>query len=375
MATSQLIRERTYKSAKYVKFRRGEYQSKICPYGYRKGADGRMEPDEEAAPNVRLIFELAQAGYTSGGIVKELFKRGISTPGEYKAAHGFTGYDVSRCRKIWQKSSVINILKDERYTGTYIIGKREVREVGGSRVRLKDESQWIKIPDHHPAIISRSAFEQVQKRLGHSGRSKAADTVYPLRKKVFCGCCRHAMPPTSARNRQFVCTFTRADESAACHGFRIVESELEATLYEIISWQAQIILNLDGLEDADQLNIQFAKQTNCENQIRKCMEQKHILYERLILQKISVSEYTSQKSEIDDELHRLKQLQSVISTQVAQMRANEKSKNARMELARTTAQAGSLTVDLAETLIDRVYVYPENQLEIVWKTKDFCLEQ
>ena len=34
-----------YTSAKYVKFRRGEYQSRICPYGYQKSADGRMEPD------------------------------------------------------------------------------------------------------------------------------------------------------------------------------------------------------------------------------------------------------------------------------------------------------------------------------------------
>ena len=40
------------KSAKYAKMRRGEYQSVICPYGYRKSADGRMEPDEDVAPNV-----------------------------------------------------------------------------------------------------------------------------------------------------------------------------------------------------------------------------------------------------------------------------------------------------------------------------------
>ena len=33
------------KSAKYAKMQRGEYQSKICPYGYRKSADGRMEPN------------------------------------------------------------------------------------------------------------------------------------------------------------------------------------------------------------------------------------------------------------------------------------------------------------------------------------------
>ena len=134
-----------YKSAKYVKFRRGEYQSKVCPYGYRKGADGRMEPDEETAPNVRLIFELAQAGQTPNEIVRALFERGIPTPGEYKAVHGFNGHDISRCRGIWSTSSVVNILDDERYTGTYIMGKREVMEVGGHRVRMKDESQWIKI--------------------------------------------------------------------------------------------------------------------------------------------------------------------------------------------------------------------------------------
>lgn len=35
------------KSAKYAKMQRGEYQSKVCPYGYRKSADGRMEPNRK----------------------------------------------------------------------------------------------------------------------------------------------------------------------------------------------------------------------------------------------------------------------------------------------------------------------------------------
>ena len=86
-----------YKSAKYVKFRRGEYQSKLCPYGYQKGADGRMEPNEETAPNVRMIFELARDGRKPNEIVKALFERNIPTPAEYKAAHGFNGHDISRC--------------------------------------------------------------------------------------------------------------------------------------------------------------------------------------------------------------------------------------------------------------------------------------
>ena len=94
-----------YKSAKYVKFRRGEYQSKLCPYGYQKGADGRMEPNEETAPNVRMIFELARDGRKPNEIVKALFERNIPTPAEYKAAHCFNGHDISRCCGIWSTSS------------------------------------------------------------------------------------------------------------------------------------------------------------------------------------------------------------------------------------------------------------------------------
>ena len=36
--------------------------------------------------------------------------------------------------------------------------------------------------------------------------------------------------------------------------------------------------------------------------------------------------------------------------------------------------ASGLTAGLADALIDRVYVYPNNQVEIVWKMKNFCEE-
>ena len=76
------------KSAKYAKMQRGEYQSKVCPYGYRKSANGRMEPNPETAAVVQLIFQLAATGIGAAAVTRELFKRGIPTPGEYKAAHG-----------------------------------------------------------------------------------------------------------------------------------------------------------------------------------------------------------------------------------------------------------------------------------------------
>lgn len=61
--------------------RRGEYQSVICPYGYRKSADGRMEPDEDVAPNVQMIFQWASEGNTAAEITRRLYAMNIPTPG------------------------------------------------------------------------------------------------------------------------------------------------------------------------------------------------------------------------------------------------------------------------------------------------------
>ena len=93
---------------------RGEYQSKICPYGYRKSADGKMEPDPEAAAVVQLIFQLAAEGINATAITRELFRRSIPTPGQYKAAHGNHTHDISRCHGIWSASTILRILEDEQ---------------------------------------------------------------------------------------------------------------------------------------------------------------------------------------------------------------------------------------------------------------------
>lgn len=363
-----------YKSAKYVKFRRGEYQSKTCPYGYRKGANGRMEPNEETAPNVQMIFELARDGYKPNEIVKALFERNIPTPAEYKAAHGYNGHDISRCCGIWSTSSVVHILDDERYTGTYIMGKREVTEVGGHHVRMKDESQWVKIPDHHPAIISKELFDQVQAQRPRMKSPKKNVNAYPLRCKVFCGCCQHAMPRTGNKSRHFQCRHSKVNEAAPCHGLTISEAELEGMLYEILSKQAQVILNVADLSNVGRLDVQLAEQAEYDKQIENYLDQKRVLYEQFILKQITMEDYKIQKAAVDSELDRLRTIHSNLKVQTSQMEMDQKTKSARTELAREVVGAGGLTAGLADTLIDRVYVYPNNQVEIVWKMKDFCME-
>ena len=227
------------KSAKYAKMQRGEYQSKICPYGYRKSADGRMEPDPEAAAVVQLIFQLAAEGINATAITRELFRRNIPTPGQYKAAHGNHTHDISRCHGIWSTSTILRILEDERYTGVYVIGKRAVLEVGGTRSRLKDRESWYIIPDHHPAIVEKAVFDTVQASQLRFSQPNKKKRDYPLKGKAFCGCCGHALSRTMQKTSYYHCRHSEADVESRCHKMRLNAAELEQAVFLTLKKQME----------------------------------------------------------------------------------------------------------------------------------------
>ena len=129
------------------------------------------------------------------------------------------------------------------------------------------------------------------------------------------------------------------------------------------------------LSNAEMLDVQLAEQAEYDKQINRCLDQKRALYEQFILKQITMADYKREKTAVDSELDRLREIHSNLKVQTSRMEMNEKAKSARTELAREVVRTGGLTAGLADTLIDRVYIYPNNQVEIVWKMKDFCMKQ
>ena len=65
------------------------------------------------------------------------------------------------------KNSLHSILKNEKYTGTYIYNKSAAKDADGKRNghAYKPEDEWIVIEDGCPAIISKEDFKAVQAKL------------------------------------------------------------------------------------------------------------------------------------------------------------------------------------------------------------------
>lgn len=172
----------------------------------------------------------------------------------------------------------------------------------------------------------------------------------------------------------FYCRYTRANAQATCNSLSILEKDLENALYQIIAQQARIILNIDSLSSAGLLEIRSAEQTDCAKQIERLKDHKRVLYERLLLQEISLDEYKKLKEAINVNLSRLERSYALLKTQITQMQMDEKAKKARTKLAQKISGVDALTAELADALIEGVYVYPGNRLDIEWKIKDFCVE-
>ena len=194
-----------------------------------------------------MIFQWASEGNTAAEITRKLYAMNIPTPGEYRKLKGKDYYNVSRTNGVWSTSTVLRILEDQRYIGTYVIGKRKVKEIGSRHTQLKDESEWFKIPNHHPAIVSVDLFERANASIKRFSLSNKKPRDYLLRGKVFCGCCDHAM---SLRNGAwFYCRHSEVAETLPCHGVRIKMADLEQVVFETIRAQMCPALGIDSNKD------------------------------------------------------------------------------------------------------------------------------
>lgn len=132
-----------------MKRERGELIGFNCCYGYKFSDDKKtFIVDEEQAKIVRRIYQWYLDGYGSSSICKMINEMGIISP---------SGKDH------WGETSVMTILRNEKYVGDVCQGKTyTVDAVTHRRRPNRGEEDKYYMKDHHEAIISREDFEKVQ---------------------------------------------------------------------------------------------------------------------------------------------------------------------------------------------------------------------
>jgi DNA invertase Pin-like site-specific DNA recombinase len=166
------------KSAVRARFNQGKYKSAAPPYGYIKDpADkNHLLIDENVAPIVRQMFDLALSGDGIAKIRHWINTQHVLRPAAYALERGDTGFERyfegnEDNRYIWSENSVRSILRSPVYAGNLVGYKRPAVSMKSRKRPSRLPEDWEVIPNTHEGIVSQEVFDTVQ-RLITSRRSK-----------------------------------------------------------------------------------------------------------------------------------------------------------------------------------------------------------
>lgn len=152
----------------------------MLPYGhflgYEKGEKDLPKIVEKEAAVVRLIYKLFLEGKTAPGIARHLTTKGIPTP---------AGKDI------WQPSTVLSILKNEKYKGDAMLQKTFTTDFLTKKKKVNEgEIPQYYVENSHPAIITPEVFDLAQHELGKRKSANGYKTGGScFSGKIICGEC------------------------------------------------------------------------------------------------------------------------------------------------------------------------------------------
>ena len=327
-----------------VKRRNGDFVGAFTVYGYMKSEDNKNQlvPDPYAARVVRDIFRMRLEGASALRIARELNRLGILSPLAYKKNNGLPyakkGYaDKEDCK--WSATTIIRILQDETYTGTLVQGKQGTPHYKIKQMEQRPESEWIRIPDAHEALIAKQDFDLVQRIRNLDTRTAPKeDTVYLFSGVLICGCCGNRMTRKTNRvnGKEYHYYYCPTGKKKGCANPTMLK---ESTLIDCVRESLKAyICNVASLEtmltsiDQSRINQALVKEytdhiTDNERRLAQVMELKARLYESLVEGILTKEEYTSYKTKYAKQTEDIKAAIAALKEKLTDVLENRSERN------------------------------------------------
>lgn len=363
---------RRVKSAKKARAERGAFLSPYAPYGYVKDPEDKnhLLVDTEAADVVRRIFQMAADGAKTWQIAAALNGESVSSPKNYKVEAGCTRTPWRSIREenFWTGNLVAKFLRDERYTGKTVYGKRSRDIVGSTHTVKISRNDWVIVPDRHEAIVSEALFEKAQICMReYREREVMTGGGNPLKRKVVCGVCGHAMQRDSRKNGSYRCVMKRLNTGFDCSEEKVPETDILEAVVDTIQVYAQYAVSIDRLlqtrQEQRQLDRKQVQRQLQTLQSRKAQLDKRLqdLYEGLVEGEISRESFAAQKKALTAQAEEI--TRTVLELE-RKMSGCDDNSNAVIEKFRSYAGITALTREISIELLHSVTIYPDRRMDI-----------
>lgn len=364
------------KSAKISKAKKGDYLSPYAPFGYRKSRENKnkLVVDEDSAAVVKRIFRMACMGMNTAQIAGVLNAENVPTPHIFKNNQGiYHPWPVISDNCLWGIGTVAKVLRDERYLGHVIYGKRYRPEVGSGKTLKSGKDNWIMVEEQHEPLVTPEDFKAAQAVMtDFTEIDRQEKTVYLLTGKIKCGVCGYALSRRNRAEPDYSCMTRRtAGIECGCLKGHIKESDIAEILLAAIRAYVAVMLDEEILNktvkmENKPLNLRGQIEES-ETSVKRIKEQKAVLYESHADGLISREKYETERDRLSnlqsETENRIKELADELSKLET---ASENPRPAENKLRQYLA-ADTLTREMVEVLIDSVSIYTDRSMRINWR--------
>lgn len=271
----------------------GKRLSTQAPYGYVRDADGNLLVDEDSAPVVKLIFQLAAEGNGPGKIARTLREMEIVTPGtlEFQRTGRTKRYDPDNpC--FWRSSTISKMLAQQEYLGHTVNFKTTKKSYKSKKKIENPKEKWVIFENTHEALISQEQWDIVQKNRQQRRRPTRMGDMGMFSGLLFCADCGHTL------NLNRTKSWAREQDNYTCGAYKQGKGKCSAHYIRATVLEQLVLENLREV-------ISFAREDE-EEFVRQAMENKMALHRQEQAQaKRLLEQQTRRMSEIDAIIKRL----------------------------------------------------------------------
>lgn len=348
-----------------MKMQRGELVGFQGCLGYDYHKDTKsISVNEKEAEIVRYIFNRYIEGAGCTVIANELENLGYKTK-----------YGSSR----WVQSTVIGIIKNEKYKGDLLLGKTfTVDPISKRRLENFGEEDKFYIRDHHEAIISEEIFEEAQKILAKRNVNRGVHQEGQKRNKfsrkyafscmIKCGFCGGTL---SRRNWHSSSAYTKTIwhcVTATKHGKKncphckgipeeVIENAFVKSYQLLCSDQHEVVSEfLQKVEDILKDDASLKRLPKIEKEMTDLQRRKEKLLDLRLDNNIDRDIYDKKNQELSEQLKKLQAEQ----LQLVELSKNQESTKTRIKEFRKNLNSGELLENfdrvVFESVVERIII-------------------
>lgn len=369
-----------------AKRQNGDYVGSYVAYGYKKDtADKRKLVIDPAAANVvTRIFAWKLEGMSNLSIANRLNGLGVLAPADYKKTQGINYKSAfqTHMKAQWSPVAIARILRNPIYIGTLIQGKTYRVNYKVKQQRQNSAEKWAVVPQNHEPIIDEGSYQLVQQLLNKDLRTVPGnERNYMFGGILFCGDCGRNMIHRSVSYKgkktvYYICTTYNRGDGCSRHSIR------EDVLIRLVEDSVKVYSEMtDAVYDAVQLIRSQKVETDVvieyDNTILRLREEK-VKYTKLILTLsenlkkgiISKKDYETYRNKYQDQLENIEWSIEKQRSYISDLMEHRFFCDQWMEKFLEKPDIGSVDRDLVLRYIEKILVYENKQIEIVFRFQD-----